>query len=78
MRTSRNTNKSTVFRYVNKAYAVWNCLLLIIHLPLIHWSFCSSNIPRCVPLPQNPVPQIFVSSLLKYHLLREVFLDYPT
>lgn len=37
-------------------------LLLVTHLPLIHWSFCSWNTPSCVPLPQRLPP--FLKSLL--------------
>ena len=48
-------------------------------LPFIHWSFFPKHTKLC-PSASNTLhlSQIFDSSLLKYHLLREAFLDYPT
>lgn len=72
-----------VFRYINKAYMVWNLLT-------------SPNSPPVTPLPpftdlsisqthqavsclKHPsLSQIFVNSLLNYHLLREAFLGHLT
>lgn len=76
-------NKFMVFRYINKAYMVWNLLT-------------SPNSPPVTPLPpftdlsisqthqavsclKHPsLSQIFVNSLLNYHLLREAFLGHLT